>query len=155
VDPASGSTTWVTRLRPKVDRLACVWLVRRFIDIDAKFLFVTASQVAGVAERFGAVPFDVEDVFWSHRGEDCTFDTMVKEFGLQSNVLDRLARIVRGADTNKLDLEPQCAGLLAACLGLSRMYNDDLQQVDAGMVLFDAMYRWCRDASDEKHDWPR
>ncbi|MDF3059981.1 MAG: sulfurtransferase [Microvirga sp.] len=153
---AKGRTLWVTRSRPKVDRIACPWLIRRFVDPNAVFLFVAPSEVMGVAERFGATPFDIEGeaVFWSHRGEKCTFDVMVEEFGLATEPLSRLARIVRGADTARLDLEPEAAGLLAASLGLSRMHSDDLVQLEAGMALYDAFYRWCRDATDETHNWP-
>ncbi|MCP5084102.1 MAG: sulfurtransferase [Alphaproteobacteria bacterium] len=151
---AQGRTVWVTRHRPKIDRIACPWLIRRFVDPRAQFLFVSPSEVAGVADRFGATPFDVEDVFWSHRGERCTFDTMIEEFCLNTEPLDRLATIVRGADTNRHDLAPEAAGLLAASLGLSRMYRDDLAQLEAGMALYDAFYRWARDATDEQHNWP-
>lgn len=151
---AAGRTIWVTRARPKVDRIACPWLIRRFVDPNAVFLFVAASEVPAVADRFGATPFDIDGVFWSHRGERCTFDTMIEEFGLASGPLDRLAEIVRGADTARLDLAPQAAGLLAASLGLSRMYRDDLEQLAAGMSLYDAFYRWCRDATEETHNWP-
>jgi rhodanese-related sulfurtransferase len=151
---AAGHTLWVTRARPKVDRIACPWLIRRFVDPGAVFLFVAASEVTAVAERFGATPFDVEGAFWSHRGEGCTFDTMLGEFGLSTPALGRLATIVRGADTARLDLAPQCAGLLAASLGLSRQYRDDLAQLEAGMALYDAFHLWCRDAVEETHDWP-
>jgi rhodanese-related sulfurtransferase len=151
---AEGRTVWVTRHRPKIDRIACPWLIRRFVDPLARFLFVAPSEVQAVADRFDATPFDVEDVFWSHRGERCSFDTMVEEFELATEPLQRLAAIVRGADTNRHDLAPEAAGLLAASLGLSRMYRDDLEQLDAGMLLYDAFYRWCRDATDEGHDWP-
>lgn len=144
---------WVTRLRPKIDRIACPWLIRRFVDPKAKFLFVESSEVVNVADRFDAIPFDIEDVFWSHRGNNCTFDTMVEEFGLKTEALKQLALIVRAADTNAHDLAPQAAGLMAASLGLSRMYRDDLTQMEAGMGLYDAFYRWCRDARDETHDW--
>jgi rhodanese-related sulfurtransferase len=149
-----GRTVWVTRARPKVDRIACPWLIRRFVDPQAVFLFVAPSQVTAVADRFGATPFDIEGVLWSHRGDTCTFDTMIEELGLGSEPLLRLARIVRGADTAKLDLEPQAAGLLAASLGYSRMYRDDLAQLDAAMGLYDAFYRWCREATAETHNWP-
>lgn len=151
---AEGRTVWVTRARPKVDRIACPWLIRRFVDPDAMFLFVLPADVAGVAERFNATPFDVEGVLWSHRGELCTFDVMVEEFGLGSVApLRQLAMIVRGADTARPDLAPQAAGLLALSLGLSRVHSDDLAQLEAGMPLYDALYRWCRDAVDETHDW--
>jgi rhodanese-related sulfurtransferase len=153
---ARGRTVWVTRSRPKIDRIACPWLIRRFVDPNAIFLFVTPSEVTGVAERFGATPFDIEGegIFWSHRGELCTFDVMVEEFGLATEPLWRLATIIRGADTARLDLAPEAPGLLAASLGLSRMYSDDLVQLEAGMALYDAFYRWCRDATDETHNWP-
>ena len=155
LDP-QGRTIWVTRSRPKIDRIACPWLIRRFVDPDAVFLFVPTSEVQGVAERFSATPFDIEgeDIFWTHRGEFCTFDVMVDEFGLATEPLKRLATIVRGADTARLDLAPEAPGLLAASLGLSRMYADDLAQLEAGLSLYDAFYRWCRDATDETHNWP-
>jgi rhodanese-related sulfurtransferase len=151
---AKGRTLWVTRERPKIDRIACPWLIRRFVDPSAVFLFVQPSEVLGVADRFNATPFDVEDVFWSHHGETCTFDTMVQELGLETPALNQLATMVRAADTARLDLMPEAAGLLAASLGLSRMYADDLAQLEAGMTLYDAFYRWCRDATDETHNWP-
>jgi rhodanese-related sulfurtransferase len=150
----TGRTLWVTRARPKVDRIACPWLIRRFVDPSARFLFVAPSEVTGVSERFSATPFDVDGVFWSHRGDKCTFDTMVDELGLGSiDALARLAVIVRGADTAHLEIAPQAAGLLAASLGLSRIYSDDLEQLEAGMLIYDAFYRWCRDAVDETHNW--
>jgi len=149
-----GRTLWVTRHRPKIDRIACPWLIRRFIDPHARFLFVAPSQVMQVAERFHAAPFDVEDTFWSHRDDKCTFETMITEFGLSHDALDHLALIVRAADTNRHDLAPEAAGLLAASLGLSRMFRDDLEQLNAGMLVYDAFYRWARDAMDEGHDWP-
>jgi len=153
---ARGRTVWVTRSRPKIDRIACPWLIRRFVDPNAVFLFVSPSEVAGVADRFAATPFDIEGegIFWSHRGELCTFDVMVEEFGLGTKPLQRLATIVRGADTARLDLAPEAPGLLAASLGLSRMYSQDLAQLEAGMALYDAFYRWSRDATDETHNWP-
>ena len=151
---ATGRTLWVTRARPKIDRIACPWLIRRFVDRNAVFLFVGASEVLAVAEKFDATPFDIENVFWSHRGETCTFDTMIEEFGLRSEALQKLALIVRGADTARPDQAPQSEGLLAASLGYSRMYKDDLAQLDAAMGLYDAFYRWCRDAHTETHNWP-
>jgi rhodanese-related sulfurtransferase len=149
-----GRTVWVTRERPKIDRIACPWLIRRFVDPAAVVLFVASAEVVDVAERFKATPFDVENVFWSHRGELCTFDVMVREFGLSTPALDRLSTMVRGADTARLDLSPEAPGLLAASLGLSRMFDDDLEQLDAGLLLYDAFYRWCRDATKETHNWP-
>ncbi|MCB1503032.1 MAG: chromate resistance protein [Bauldia sp.] len=150
----AGRTVWVSRARPKVDRIACPWLIRRFVDPAAVFLFVAPTEVSAVAERFGATPFDIEGVFWSHRGEACTFDVMVEELGLATEAMLRLATIVRGADTARLDLAPQAAGVLAVSLGLSRLHSDDLAQLEAGMVLYDALYLWCRDAVDEAHNWP-
>ena len=149
-----GRTIWVTRSRPKIDRIACPWLIRRFIDPGAVFLYVAPSEVTAVADRFGATAFDIEGTFWSHRGTRCTFDVMIEEFGIRSAPLDQLAVIVRGADTACLDLAPQAAGLLAASLGLSRMYRDDLAQLEASMSLYDAFFRWCRDATAETHNWP-
>lgn len=153
---AQGRTVWVTRARPKVDRIACPWLIRRFVDPNAMFLFVAPPEVAGVAERFGATPFDVEGdgVVWSHDGERCTFDVMVDGFGLSGMApLAHLALIVRGADTARPDIVPEAAGLVALSLGLSRMFADDLEQLEAGMLIYDALYRWCRDATGETHDW--
>ena len=147
-------TVWVTRARPKIDRIACPWLIRRFVDPSAVFLFVAPAEVGAVAERFEATPFDVENVFWSHRGELCTFDIMVREFGLSTPPLERLATMVRAADIARPELSPEAPGLLAASLGLSRMYDDDLEQLSAGMLLYDAFYRWCRDAAKETHNWP-
>lgn len=150
----AGRSLWITRSRPKIDRIACPWLIRRFIDPRAVFLYVAPAEVEGVAERFGAMPYDIEGAFWSHRGEHCTFDVLLSEFGLKTPALDRLAAIVRGADTARPDLAPEAAGLLAASLGLSRMHSDDLGQLEAGMMLYDAFYRWARDATEETHDWP-
>ena len=153
---ALGRTLWVTRARPKVDRIACPWLIRRFVDPAALFLFVPAGEVPAVAEAYDAAPFDLQSdgVFWSHRGERCTFDTMIEELGLSGfEGLAHLAPIVRGADTDRLDLAPEAAGLLALSLGLSRLHASDTDQLEAGMPLYDALYRWCRDARGETHDW--
>jgi rhodanese-related sulfurtransferase len=151
-----GRTWWVTRSRPKVDRIACPWLIRRFVDPEARFMFAAPADVLTVAAKHRAEPFDVSDegVFWSHRGERCTFDIMVETFGLSSHEpLARLAEIVRGADTDRLDVAPEAAGLLAISLGLSRQHSDDHVQLEAGMAVYDALYRWCRDAQGEKHNW--
>lgn len=148
-----GRTVWVTRARPKVDRIACPWLIRRFVDPKAVFLFVAPSEVLETAKRFSATPFDIPDVFWSHRCERCSFDAMLEEFGLAIPALDRVAAIVRGADTARPDLAPEASGLLAASLGFSRMYRDDLEQLAAAMALYDAFYRWARDATEETHTW--
>ncbi|SFD68261.1 hypothetical protein SAMN04488523_10260 [Sulfitobacter brevis] len=153
-EKVDGATLWVTRHRPKIDRIACPWLIRRFIDPQARFLFVSPAEVSGVAERFGATPFDVEGVTFSHRGAKCTFDALLDDFCLHSDALNRLATVIRAADTNRHEDAPQAAGLLALSVGLSRQYRDDHAQLEAGMALYDALYRWARDGSDEGHDWP-
>jgi hypothetical protein len=150
----AASNLWVTRHRPKIDRIACPWLIRRFVDPSARFLFVAPAEVAEVALRFNATPFDIEGCAFSHRGALCSFDTMLDIFGLHTEALDRLALVVRAADTDRHDLSPQAAGLLAISVGLSRQYRDDLEQLEAGMALYDALYRWARDGHDEGHDWP-
>lgn len=149
-----ATALWVTRHRPKVDRIACPWLIRRFINPDAQFLFVAPSEVAAVATLFNATPFDIEGVTFTHRGDGCSFDALLEDFALHTPALDRLALVIRAADTDRHDLAPQAAGLLALSVGLSRQYRDDLQQLEAGMTLYDALYRWARDGFDEGHDWP-
>jgi rhodanese-related sulfurtransferase len=148
------SPLWVTRARPKIDRIACPWLIRRFVNPEARFLYVPASEAHAVAERFGATPFDMPEGEWTHRGEGCTFDTMLAEWGLETEALKILACVVRAADTNRHDLAPEAAGLLALSVGLSRQYRDDLAQLEAGMALYDALYAWARDGQGEGHDWP-
>lgn len=155
VDPAAEAPSrWVTRERPKIDRIACPWLVRRFIDRDAAFHFVQPEWVEAVADELGGLAYDVDGVALSHRGELCSFDTLIAEFGLDHPPLARLARIVRGADTARLDLEPRAAGLLAVSLGLSAIHDDDLEQLEAGMTVYDGLYGWCRHAAGETHNWP-
>jgi rhodanese-related sulfurtransferase len=148
------SRLWVTRHRPKIDRIACPWLIRRFVDPAAVFLFVAPSEVLAVAANFGATAFDIEDAPFTHRGALCTFDTLLDDFALRTEALDRLSLVVRGADTDRHDLAPQAAGLLALSVGLSRLHRDDLAQLEAAMPLYDALYRWARDGFDEGHDWP-
>jgi rhodanese-related sulfurtransferase len=147
----AGRITWVTRARPKIIRIACPWLIRRFIDPGAVFLFVPPSDIAAVAERFRATPFDTGHGVWNDRGDICTFDVMLEEFDLEIDALVRLARIIRGADTGRPDLTPQSGGLLATSLGFSRMYREDQAQLDATLPTYDALYRWCRDGIDETH----
>lgn len=154
VDVAADPSVWVTRERPKIDRLACPWLIRRFIDPLAIFHFVAAEWVKDVAGEMGAIPYDIKDVHYSHRGDNCTFDTLIEEFGLTDPALYHLARIVRGADTARPDLEPQTAGLLAISLGLSAIEPDDRAQLGKGMLIYDALYGWCRHARHETHNWP-
>jgi hypothetical protein len=144
---------WVTRERPKIDRIACPWLIARFIDPKAEFLFVPPGDVARVANESGAIPFDVEGVELSHDGPRSSFDAFLDKYELDDPSLEQLARIVRGADTERLDIEPQCAGLLAISLGLSRMFKDDYEQLKHGFVIYDALYAWLREAQSERHTW--
>lgn len=146
---------WVTRERPKIDRIACPWLITRFIDPAPEFLYVPADKVMEVARETGAIPYDVPGVELTHRGELCSFDALLEKYRLEDAALRDLAVIVRGADTDRLDLAPQCAGLLAVSLGLSRNFPDDRMMLDQGMVIYDALYAWCRHASGERHGWPR
>ena len=142
--PAAAATRWVTRERPKIDRIACPWLIRRFVDPDAEFLYVPQADVARVAEEQRANPYDVPGVELGHDGERCSFDAFLQKFHLNDPALDELARIVRGADTSRLDLAPQSAGLLAISSGLSKNFADDHQMLEHGMVMYDALYAWCR-----------
>jgi rhodanese-related sulfurtransferase len=147
---------WVTRRRPKIDRIACPWLIRRFIDPNARILYVDPPEVANTAKETGAIPFDIEGVEISHEGERCSFDTMLRLFGLDSDPhLARLALIVRGADTARHDLAPEAAGLHAVSLGLSALAGDDDHGLLAqGFVIYDALFAWLRHAADERHNWP-
>jgi len=151
--PRGASTRWVTRERPKIDRIACPWLVRRFVDPDAEFLYVASAEVRRAAAERDAVPYDIPDVEFSHEGERCSFDAFMTHFGLQDPALGELAVIVRGADTNRLDLAPQAAGLAALSLGLSINFPDDHRMLEQGMVVYDALYSWCRKGKAEVHTW--
>lgn len=144
---------WVTRERPKIDRVACPWLIARFIDQEAEFLYVPADQVLRVAEETGAIPYDIPGVEYGHRGELCSFDAFLDKHGLNEPALQQLALIVRGADTDRHDLHPVCAGLHALSLGLSRNFGDDHAMLAQGMVMYDALYSWIREASGERHAW--
>jgi hypothetical protein len=144
---------WITRERPKIDRVACPWLISRFIDAEAEFLFVPASDVTTLARETGAIPFDVEGVELSHNGPLCSFDAFVLKYDLDDPALGELAKIVRGADTDRLDLTPQCAGVLAISLGLSKLFSDDHEQLRHGFVIYDALYRWLLEARSERHEW--
>jgi len=150
----AAPSVWVTRERPKIDRIACPWLIRRFIDPYAIFHFVAAEWVKDVADELGAIAYDVEGVHYSHRGEFCSFDTILDSFCIADPALLHLARIVRGADTARRDLEPEASGLLAMSLGLSATEPDDLKQLEKGMILYDALFGWCRFAMSERHNWP-
>ena len=145
---------WVTRERPKIDRIACPWLIKRFIDQDPEFLYVAPAQVLEVARSTGAIPYDVPNVELSHVGELCSFDAFLNKYGLNDPALQHLARIVRGADTSRHDLTAQSGGLFAISLGLSANFPDDHEMLDHGIVIYDALFRWCRDLQSETHNWP-
>jgi hypothetical protein len=144
---------WITRERPKIDRVACPWLIARFIDAQAEFLFVPPNEVSRVARQSRAIPYDVEGVELSHEGPLCSFDAFLAKYQLHDPSLAALAAIVRGADTDRLDTAPQCAGLLAISLGLSRLFEDDHEQLRHGFVVYDALYAWLKDARFERHSW--
>ena len=144
---------WITRARPKIDRIACPWLILRFIDPAAVFLFVPPSDVMPQAKATGAIPFDVEGVELSHVGPLCSFDALLAKYHLDEPALADLAKIVRGADTASLELAPEAAGLLAISLGLSQLFADDQEQLRHGMLLYDALYAWLTRARGETHTW--
>ena len=145
---------WITRERPKIDRIACPWLVTRFIDQAPEFLFVPSQDVLRVAEQTGAIPYDIPGVELSHVGELCSFDAFLDKYQLTDPALAQLAVIVRGADTDRLDLAPEAPGLLALSLGLSHTFADDHEMLAHGMVMYDALYAWCQNCQDEPHGWP-
>ena len=151
--PAGANTRWVTRERPKIDRIACPWLIARFVDSEAEFLYVPTKQVLEAAKEREATPYDIPDVHFSHEGERCSFDAFLKHYRLADPALEQLALIVRGADTARLDLAPQAAGLAAISLGLSRNFADDHEMLEHGMVMYDALYAWCKEGRDEVHTW--
>jgi hypothetical protein len=145
---------WVTRERPKIDRIACPWLILRFVDPRAEFLYVPADRVLAVAQQSGATAYDVPGVELSHVGELCSFDAVLTRYQLEDPALARLAVIVRGADTSRLDLAPQSAGLYAISLGLSAVLTDDHDMLRHGLVMYDALYAWCARLQGETHGWP-
>ena len=145
---------WVTRERPKIDRIACPWLIVRFIDDNPEFLFVPTARVFATAAETGAIPYDIPGAELSHVGEKCSFDAFLEKYRLDDPVLAALAPIVRGADTSRLDLTPQSAGLFAISLGLSAVFADDHEMLKHGLVMYDALYAWCRSLQGEKHAWP-
>jgi rhodanese-related sulfurtransferase len=151
--PKGASSRWVTRERPKIDRIACPWLVKRFIDPEAEFLYVPAPDVKKVAAERQAVPYDIPDVEFTHDGDLCSFDAFIENFRLQDPALDELALIVRGADTGHPELAPQSAGLLAISLGLSLNFGDDHEMLEHGMTIYDALYSWCKRGKAEVHTW--
>ena len=144
---------WITRQRPKIDRVACPWLIARFIDKQPEFLFVPSDQVLAQAQAMCAIPYDVPGVELTHDGPLCSFDALLKKYELSDPCLRDLATIVRGADTARLDLTPQCAGLLAISLGLSHNFSDDHAMLRHGFVNYDALYAWLKHVREEKHDW--
>ena len=152
---------WITRARPKIDRIACPWLIRRFIDARAEFFYVPTAQVLDDAKRLNAVAYDIPGAPVSHEGELCSFDVLLRAFELKSPALEMLARIVRGADTDRLDIAAQSAGLLALSLGLSQLHADDHAMLEAAMPLYDALFAWCSSVVDaarqskkaETHSW--
>lgn len=143
---------WVTRERPKIDRIACPWLISRFINPEAEFLYVPAADVLSVAKETGAIPYDIPDVEYGHHGQLCSFDAFLDKHNLNDPALRQLAVIVRGADTGHLDLAPQCAGLLALSLGLSKNFASDHEMLRHGMVIYDALYTWVKNAQGECHN---
>lgn len=145
---------WVTRERPKIDRIACPWLIARFIDKEPEFLYVPSDDVLRVAQETGAAPYDIPGVEFTHVGELCSFDAFLNKYNLADPALQQLATIIRGADTSRLDLTPQSAGLYAVSLGLSKNFLNDHEMLKHGMVMYDALYAWCKDCQKETHNWP-
>jgi len=144
---------WITRERPKIDRIACPWLIRKFVDPSAEFIFVPRDQVFALAKQLDAIPYDIPGAEYSHVGDQCTFDYIVEKHGIQDKAVRQIAVIVRGADTDRFDLAPQAAGLWAISAGLSYNFTNDHEQLDVGMKLYDALYSWAKHVQQEKHTW--
>jgi len=144
---------WITRERPKIDRIACPWLIKNFVDKDAEFFFVPKEQVFEKAAELEAIPYDLPGAEYTHEGEYCTFDYIVKKHSLTEPAILKIAEIVRGADTDRFDLAPQAAGLWAISAGLSFNYSDDFEQLEIGLKIYDALYSWAKFAFNEKHNW--
>ena len=144
---------WITRERPKIDRIACPWLIKRFVDEQATFIYVPKEQVLEEAVRNQAIPYDITGVEYTHYGNDCTFDYILKKHRLTDPALALMATIIRGADTDSFELAPQSAGLWAISAGLSYNYNNDHEQLDIGVKIYDALYSWAKYVQDEKHNW--
>lgn len=145
---------WITRERPKIDRIACPWLIAKFIDEAPEFIYEPSHDVMRVAQEINATPYDIPGVEFSHVGELCSFDAFLKKYELTDPALHQLAAIIRGADTSRLDLTPQSAGLYAISLGLSKTFADDHEMLKHGMVMYDALYAWCQYCQAETHNWP-
>ena len=144
---------WITREHPKIDRIACPWLIKNFVDREAEFIYVPKENVFEEAKESGAIPYDIPGAEYSHEGENCTFDIIIKKHHLKDEVLLQLASIVRGADTDQFNLAPQAAGLWAISAGLSYNYKNDFEMLDVGMKIYDALYSWAKYVQDEKHTW--
>jgi hypothetical protein len=144
---------WVTRERPKIDRLACPWLIKKFIDHHAEFLYVPSVDVMKVAEKYNAIPYDVPGVELTHDGPYCSFDAFVKKYQLKDPALKKLAEIVRAADTDTLDQSAQAPGLLAITLGLAKNFESDEELLEQGMIIYEALYSWCQTLENERHGW--
>jgi hypothetical protein len=144
---------WITRERPKIDRIACPWLIKRFVDPEAEFIYVTKEKVIEEAEKIDAIPYDIAGVEYSHYGDECTFDYIVKKHAITDDAVLEIAKIVRGADTHRFDLAEQAAGLWAISAGLSVNYNNDHEQLEVGMKVYDALYSWAKFAKQEIHTW--
>ncbi|SLN27706.1 chromate resistance protein ChrB domain-containing protein [Oceanibacterium hippocampi] len=149
-----AATRWVTRARPKIDRIACPWFIRRFVDPDARFHFVAPDWVGECATELDAIPFDIPDCRFSHDGENCSFDAFLAAYRVREPALEKLALIIRAADTGRLDLAPEASGLLTLSVGLSALTSDDLVMLERGLTLYDALYARCRDVPAESHGWP-
>ena len=144
---------WITRERPKIDRIACPWLIKRFVDAAAEFIYVAREKVFEEAEKQQAIPYDIPGAEYSHYGEECTFDYIISKHGVTDDAVKQIAVIVRGADTNRFDLAQQAAGLWAISAGLSVNYKNDYEQLEIGMKIYDALYSWAKHAIQEVHTW--
>ena len=144
---------WITRERPKIDRIACPWLIKNFVDAEAEFIYVPKENVFTEAKKLNAIPYDIAGAEYSHDGEYCTFDFIIKKHQLTDNTLQQIATIIRGADTDRFDLAPQAAGLWAISAGLSYNNKNDYEMLDIGMKIYDALYSWAKYVQHEKHTW--
>jgi len=144
---------WITRERPKIDRIACPWLIKNFVDKNAEFVYVPKEQVFAKAKELDAIPYDINGAEYSHEGDFCTFDYIIKKHHISDPAVDQLAVIVRGADTDSFELAPQAAGLWAISAGLSHNIKDDHEQLAIGMKIYDALYSWAKYVYNEKHNW--
>ena len=144
---------WITRERPKIDRIACPWLIKRFVDREAEFIYVPKEKVIDEDQKLNAIPYDIAGVEYTHYGEECTFDYIMKKHGINDDAVQQIAMIVRGADTHRFDLAQQAAGLWAISAGLSVNYHNDHEQLEIGMTIYDALYSWAIYAKEEVHTW--